>query len=38
MQRPTCPQCQSHEIRREERQYIYFDPNITDPYTLMGSA
>jgi hypothetical protein len=36
MKSPTCPQRQHHEIRCEERQYIYFDPNITDPNTLMG--
>jgi hypothetical protein len=32
MKNPTCSRYQSHEIRREERQYIYDDPTITDAY------
>ena len=36
MKSSTCPRYQSHEIRREERQYIFYqDPTITDAYTLM---
>jgi hypothetical protein len=33
--KPQCPQCQGHEIRRKERQHIYHDPALTDPFTFM---
>lgn len=36
--KPQVLQCQSHEIRRAERQFLYRDSTIIDPFTLMGQC
>jgi hypothetical protein len=35
MKSPTCLKCQSHEIRREERRFLYRDLIIPEPFKLM---
>jgi hypothetical protein len=35
MQSPTCPRCQSHKIRQEERQHIYNNPAVPEPRKFM---